>query len=84
MAAGYRTIPFPFDELTPPICSMTARWTLAHLINYLRTWSATQNFIRAQGYDPLDAVADELLPLWGSPNILREISWPLGIRIGRV
>src|SRR5687768_2451412 len=38
--AGYRTIPFPFDELSPPAFEMTARWTFPQLLGYLRTWSA--------------------------------------------
>ena len=38
---GYRTLPFPFDELAPPEFEMTLDWTLGELLAYLRTWSAT-------------------------------------------
>jgi SAM-dependent methyltransferase len=37
---GYRTIPFPFDEVAPPQFSMGARWDLPRLLGYLGTWSA--------------------------------------------
>lgn len=80
---GYRTLAFPFAEIAPPLAAMSAQWSMFQLINYLRTWSATQNFIRANGYDPLEKVAEELLTLWGAPETLREITWPLGFRIGR-
>ena len=80
---GYRTIPFPFAELAPPVFQMTARWSLLHLLGYLRTWSATQNFIKANNYDPLPQVGEDLQKLWGDPAAERKISWPLGMRVGR-
>ena len=81
---GYRTLAFPFAELSPrPVFAMTARWHLGHLLGYLRTWSATQNFIKANGYDPLPEVGASLLPLWGDAATERAITWPLGCRIGR-
>jgi SAM-dependent methyltransferase len=80
---GYRTIPFPFVELAPPVFQMTARWSLPHLLGYLRTWSATQNFIKANNYDPLPEVGAGLQQLWGDPTAERAISWPLGMRLGR-
>ncbi len=41
---GYQTLPFPFDELTPPGFQMTQSWDLAHLMGYLDSWSATQRY----------------------------------------
>ena len=40
--SGYSAIPFPFIELGAPSFEMQARWTLAQLLGYVRTWSATQ------------------------------------------
>ena len=81
--ARYRTLEFPFAELAPPVFQMEARWSLFHLLGYLGTWSATQNFIKANGYDPIPDVGAELLPLWGAAETERDISWPLGMRAGR-
>jgi SAM-dependent methyltransferase len=81
--ARYRTLEFPFDELAPPVFQMEARWSLWHLLGYLSTWSATQNFIKANGYDPVPALGAELAPLWGAPETERNINWPLGMRVGR-
>jgi SAM-dependent methyltransferase len=80
---GYRTIPFPFAELAPPQFYMTAQWDLFELLGYLRTWSATQKFVKEQGFDPVVELADELLALWGAPEDKRSVRWPLGLRVGR-
>jgi SAM-dependent methyltransferase len=80
---GYQTIPFPFAELAPPVFRMSAKWSLWHLLGYLRTWSATQNFIKANNYDPLPEAGATVEKLWGDADREREITWPLGMRVGR-
>src|ERR1051325_2226780 len=49
---GYRTIEFPFTELTPPDFELHARWTLEELSGYLRPWSATANYVERNNVDP--------------------------------
>ena len=39
---------------------------------------------RALGPEPMRRFADELAVAWGDPATAREISWPLGVRAGRV
>jgi ubiquinone/menaquinone biosynthesis C-methylase UbiE len=80
---GYRTLSFPFDELTPPPFEMTARWTLPQFIGYVSTWSATQNYVKTNRRDPLPAFGAELLTVWGAADEAREIRWPLSLRVGR-
>jgi SAM-dependent methyltransferase len=82
--AGYQGLPFPFDEIAPPSFAMEREWTLAHVLDYLRTWSATQRYIADKGVDPVDALRHELAPLWGDPTQAKRIVWPLAIRCGRV
>src|SRR5688572_24279689 len=36
--SGYRTLPFPFEEISPPSFSMETSWTLDRLIGYFSTW----------------------------------------------
>jgi SAM-dependent methyltransferase len=81
---GYRTVPFPFPELPTPHFQMTARWSLTDLIGYLGTWSSTQAFIKQHGSNPLDLVEGRLKNAWGSPETVREVSWPLFVRAGRI
>jgi SAM-dependent methyltransferase len=78
---GYRTIEFPFDELTAPAFDMALEWKLADLAAYLRTWSATNRFVRERGFDPVAALERELAPHWGAGA--RGVRWPLSLRVGR-
>lgn len=81
---GYRTIPFPFPEIEAPTFAMEVDWPLGHLIGYLGTWSAVKEYERATGKNPLALIAEELAAAWGDPDEARRVSWPLGLRIGRV
>lgn len=78
---GYRTLPFPFEEIATPAFGIEAEWTLAQLLGYLRSWSATARFIAARGFDPVAALAHELAPHWGEGNL--RVEWPLALRAGR-
>ncbi|HEY0005233.1 MAG TPA: class I SAM-dependent methyltransferase [Pyrinomonadaceae bacterium] len=80
----YRSIPFPFIELNPPQFYIEVDWSLLDLLGYLRTWSATQRFIKERGFDPVtEGLADELLALWGEPERRQLVRWPLHLRVGR-
>lgn len=81
---GYRTLPFPFEEVAAPPFAIESEMTLAELLGYFRTWSATRGFIAANGYDPVDAFAEELAPLWGESDAPRLARRPLHVRAGRL
>jgi SAM-dependent methyltransferase len=81
---GYRTLPFPFDELVAPEFELVQEWTLGELLAYIRTWSATARFVLSEGYDPVEPLAARLAPLWGSAaGVRRRVRWPLTLRVGR-
>jgi ubiquinone/menaquinone biosynthesis C-methylase UbiE len=80
---GYRTIPFPFAEITPPAFRMEARWTLEQLLGYFSTWSATNRFIKATGRNPLEPLSVSLRGVWGDAKSPRLVTWPLSLRLGR-
>ncbi len=82
--SGYQGLPFPFDELEVPEFFMERLWTLAQMLDYLRTWSATQRYIKECGTDPTHALMTELLPVWGDPEQPKRIAWPLAVRCGRL
>ena len=81
--SGYRTLPFPFPELEAPAFEMDERWSLAELLGYIRTWSASQRYLDALGHDPVERLARELAALWEDPTSLRRVRWPLSLRVGR-
>jgi ubiquinone/menaquinone biosynthesis C-methylase UbiE len=80
---GYRTIPFPFTEITPREFRMEVRWTMEQLLGYFSTWSATTRFIKATGRNPLEPLSEKLKQVWGKPDSPRSVVWPLTLRIGR-
>ena len=79
----YRTIPFPFDEITTPQFANRQHWTIDHLAGYLRTWSAVKHFIRENEYDPVDTLMAELAPHWQAAT-LKEVCFPILLRIGTI
>ena len=80
---GYRGLAFPFVEIKPPPFTMEASWELAHLLGYLRTWSATARYVEKTGTDPVAALDAKLAPAWGVANSVRKVTWPLALRVGR-
>ncbi len=61
---------------------MKIQWTAEDMLGYLRTWSASQRYLKEQGSDPVARIADKLSVLWGPDS--REVTWPLNVRIGRI
>jgi ubiquinone/menaquinone biosynthesis C-methylase UbiE len=81
--SGYKTLPFPFDEILSPPFDMHAQWTLAQLLGYVRTWSATQRYRETLGTDPVEQLGSALARGWGDPDDIRCVRWPLSLRVGR-
>lgn len=80
----YEHIDFPFEQVKPPHIEMGLDIPLMALAGYLRTWSSTQRFIKAEGYDPVDVLLLELTEAWGDPEEIKRITWPLIIKAGYV
>jgi SAM-dependent methyltransferase len=80
--SGYRTLPFVFAELTPPTFEMREDWSLAQVIGYIRSWSATARYFERHKVDPAAALAERLACVWGNPDESRRITWPLSLRVG--
>jgi ubiquinone/menaquinone biosynthesis C-methylase UbiE len=78
----YRSLDFPLEEFTTPRFDMEAEFTRERLAGYLRTWSATQRFIKAKGFDPVAELDARLKKYWTEER-LRVVSWPISVRAGR-
>lgn len=78
---GYRTLPFPFDDLPAPDFCLEVAWTLGQFLGYLRTWNATRNLMQAENRDPTLPLGERLAPLWGEE--LHKVYWPIALRAGR-
>ena len=81
---GYRSLPFPFDELETPEFLMVHSWDLERLKGYMDSWSSTQRYRKQNGDDPVAQIAGDLEAAWGDPLAKRDVVWPLHVRAGRV
>lgn len=81
---GYRSLPFPFAEVTTPPFEIRVDWTLADVLGYVETWSAVRAMERVEGRGPFDAFAAQLGRVWGDPVVRRPVRWPLSLRVGKV
>lgn len=81
---GYRSLPFPFEDLPTPSFEIQRDWGLADLIGYVGTWSAVWALERAQGQGPFATFRRELATAWGPAAAVRPLRWPLTLRVGRV
>jgi SAM-dependent methyltransferase len=81
---GYRELPFPFEPISDvPRFTMRLDWTLAQYLAYLRSWSASQKYLRETGRDAVGELAGDFAAAWGAPDATRSVSWPLSLRVGR-
>ncbi len=79
---GYKTIPFPFEEINAPSLSTRHMWSLDHFLGYLNTWSAVKHFIKKNSFNPVKEIEPGLRKFWGVEE--REVCFPLMLRIGRI
>jgi SAM-dependent methyltransferase len=84
LLAGYATIPFPFAEVAVPAFSLARDLSLAELMGYVRTWSATARFVAEHGTGELETLEAELRRNWGDPERARRVEAPMYIRAGHM
>jgi SAM-dependent methyltransferase len=82
--SGYRSLPFPFEEIEAPPLTIEVEWTLAQFQGYIETWSAVRALVRSEGRAALELFDRELTRAWGDPSRTHSIRWPLGLRVGCV
>jgi SAM-dependent methyltransferase len=79
---GYRDIPFPYERIELPPLAIELSWSLAQLLAYIGSWTATRRMLQA---DPrfLERAGAELAAAWGAgPE--RIVTMPLLTLCGRV
>ncbi len=61
---------------------MVARWDLQRLRGYLGTWSSSRRYQAQVGTDPIDLIRADIEAAWDDPARVREVIWPLHLRVG--
>jgi SAM-dependent methyltransferase len=81
---GYRSLPFPFDELAAPALAIEVQWKAGDLIGYANTWSAVRGAEKALGREPVERFQRDLITAWEDPERPRTIRFPLSLRVARL
>lgn len=77
----YAGIAFPFVVLEAEEFGICMDRTAAELLGYMRTWSASQEYLRQTGIDPASRYAGEFIARWGLDK--RQVRWPITLRVSR-
>lgn len=81
--AEYRTIPFPFERIEAPRFELMQEWTSAQVAGYLRSMSATAEYLKTHSDDPVVAFEQSVASVWQGGEA-RRITWPLFVLAGRI
>ena len=81
---GYKTLPFPFEEVAAPQFGLELRWNLDELAGYASSWSATARYRQALGTDPVPLLRALIEPAWPAAGGSVPLRMPLGLRVGRL
>lgn len=79
----YRSLPFPFQEISAPEFAMQAEWDMNQMLGFFNSWSATTRFREEHGRHPLEAIWKDFIAAWGGENEKRIVRWPIFLRAGR-
>src|SRR6185295_1862480 len=82
IAAHYRDLDFPFDELSIGSWEMRGELTRAQFLGYVATWAAVKLARDEQRVDPMPELANALAQVWPEEE-RRVVRWPMGLRVGR-
>ncbi len=74
----------PFENIETPEFEIKLKWDFNEYINYLLTWSSTQNYIRETGKNPIDIVYDDFLAAWKDVNIKRDMKKNVKLKASRI
>lgn len=79
----YKNLPFPFPEIATPDFFCRREWTKEQWLNYVRSWSAYNEYVVLQKSDPIDELLPRLEPLWNDIDV-KMVVWRLHLRCGRL
>jgi len=79
----YRSIPFPFEEITLENGNIEVHWTLDQLLGFLNTWSALMHYRRLNQTNPLEKMEPLLREAWGEDKY-KVCYFPIISRIGKI
>lgn len=77
----YKSIAFPFAPIEVPPMRIHVQWTPEQLVGYLSTWSAVAQFVKQEGFDPVEKFRSSIIQHWGA-NLQRDFYFPIFMKLG--
>lgn len=84
VAENYANIDFDYAELPSKTFQSAVHWSRNELMGYLETWSAVQNYIKANQSSPLGLLEEKLRRYWPDADEKKDFVFPVFLRLGRV
>ena len=82
--ANYTTLAFPFEEMAHPAFGLDLDWPFEQVIGYVSSWSATAQYRKALGRDPVPLLRESLGKVWPGVDATARVRIPLGLRVARL
>lgn len=79
---GYRSLEFPFEELSVPELSIDRDLDPEGFLGYIGTWSAVRKAEEAGRADLFQNFCTDIVRMWGDNGRPRQVSWPVTVRAG--
>ena len=79
---AYASITLSLSDSRSMSTSMSAQWTLDHLMHYFGTWSAVLAYRKTHGSDPVELISSDLHRAWGDVET-RRVTWPITLKTAR-
>jgi hypothetical protein len=80
---NYNSVEFNFDPLPSKNFGTDLIYTKEHLIAYLQSWSAVQNYIKTNQSSPIELILNDLDSPWKKGETKR-VHFPIFLKIGRI
>jgi SAM-dependent methyltransferase len=79
---GYRSIPFPGEEIRIGAFAIHLDWSFADLRSYIMSWSAVRDLVAGEGMAAIEDALRDVGRLWGEER--RRVVMPLHLRVARL
>lgn len=79
----YRAVEYPYDAIETPDFYVEIEFSYEQLVNYILSWSSSQNYMLKQKKSPLPLFEKMLKSAWGDLNQTKNLKWDIHTYIGR-
>ena len=79
----YEDVTLPGAAVQAPAFTVSASWTAAEIIEFVRTWSGVDSYRRTTGDDPVRELEPRIREMCGAADARHVLRWPLYFKVSR-